>query len=100
MKLVIINAVASTKSTTANVPEMTPVPREELLWQDPLPAVTHELIGDANILTLKSKILASGLTVSELDLPHGPQHQRSAAPTSAVGLTAHGFVSPRKRTGP
>ena len=42
------------------------VPREELLWQDPIPAVNHELIGEADIAALKAKILASGLSVSEL----------------------------------
>ncbi|NCU03794.1 MAG: catalase/peroxidase HPI, partial [Chitinophagaceae bacterium] len=42
------------------------VPAEELIWQDPVPAVTHELINDADITALKGKILASGLTVSQL----------------------------------
>ena len=42
------------------------VPREPQLWQDPVPAVTHELIGAKDIASLKEKILASGLTVSEL----------------------------------
>ena len=42
------------------------VPREELLWQDPLPAVDHELINAADVATLKSKVLDSGLTVPEL----------------------------------
>jgi catalase-peroxidase len=42
------------------------VPAEELIWQDPVPAVTHELINDADIVALKGKILASGLSVSEL----------------------------------
>jgi len=42
------------------------VPKEELLWQDPIPAVDHELIGEADIAALKAKILASGLSVSEL----------------------------------
>ena len=42
------------------------VPVEELIWQDPIPAVTHELINDEDIATLKSKILASGLSVSQL----------------------------------
>jgi catalase-peroxidase len=42
------------------------VPDEELIWQDPIPAVNHELIDDENITTLKGKILASGLSVSEL----------------------------------
>ena len=42
------------------------VPKETLIWQDPVPAVDHALIGDAEIAALKAKILASGLTVSEL----------------------------------
>jgi len=42
------------------------VPQEELLWQDPIPAVDHELIGEADIASLKSKILSLGLSVSEL----------------------------------
>ena len=42
------------------------VPAEELIWQDPVPAVTHPLIDDKDIIALKSKILASGLSVSEL----------------------------------
>ncbi|GIV70225.1 catalase/peroxidase HPI [Caldilinea sp.] len=42
------------------------VPQEELLWQDPIPAVNHKLIGPAEIAELKQKILASGLTVSQL----------------------------------
>src|SRR6516225_6642401 len=42
------------------------VPKEELKWQDPIPAVDHPLIGDADIAALKSKILGSGLTVSQL----------------------------------
>jgi catalase-peroxidase len=42
------------------------VPAETLLWQDPVPAVTHELIGAADIASLKRQILASGLPVSQL----------------------------------
>jgi catalase-peroxidase len=42
------------------------VPKEELIWQDPIPAVNHPLIDDADIAALKSRILASGLTVSQL----------------------------------
>ena len=42
------------------------VPAEELLWQDPVPAVDHELIGKKEIAALKGKILESGLSVSEL----------------------------------
>jgi len=42
------------------------VPEEELIWQDPVPAVDHELIDEKDIADLKSKILASGLSISEL----------------------------------
>lgn len=42
------------------------VPQEELLWQDPIPAVDHELVDDNDIASLKAKILESGLSVSEL----------------------------------
>jgi catalase-peroxidase len=42
------------------------VPRERLLWQDPIPPVTHEVIDAADIAALKSQILASGLTVAQL----------------------------------
>ena len=42
------------------------VPKEELIWQDPIPAVDHALIDDRDIADLKVKILASGLSVSEL----------------------------------
>jgi len=44
----------------------TDVPAENLLWQDPLPALTHPLVDAADITALKAKILASGLAVSEL----------------------------------
>ncbi|HVW78076.1 MAG TPA: catalase/peroxidase HPI [Alloacidobacterium sp.] len=42
------------------------VPTEELIWQDPIPAVDHKLIEDQDIAALKSKILSSGLSISEL----------------------------------
>jgi catalase-peroxidase len=42
------------------------VPKEHLLWQDPVPAVDHPLIGEAEITALKAKILASGLSVAQL----------------------------------
>jgi len=42
------------------------VPKEELIWQDPIPAVNHPLINEKDIADLKTKILASGLSVSEL----------------------------------
>ena len=42
------------------------VPKEQLIWQDPIPAVTHKLIDDKDIASLKTKILDSGLSVSVL----------------------------------
>src|SRR3989440_6500194 len=42
------------------------VPKESLIWQDPIPAVNHELASEQDIASLKTKILASGLSVSEL----------------------------------
>mgnify|MGYP003638743812 CR=1 FL=1 len=42
------------------------VPDEELLWQDPVPAVDHELIGEQDVAELKAKLLDSGLSISEL----------------------------------
>jgi catalase-peroxidase len=42
------------------------VPSETLIWQDPVPAVTHELIGAEDVAALKAQVLASGLTVSQL----------------------------------
>src|SRR5438046_8369203 len=42
------------------------VPQETLIWQDPVPAVDHELVSDADVADLKAKILESGLTVSQL----------------------------------
>jgi catalase-peroxidase len=42
------------------------VPKEELIWQDPIPRVDHELIDETDISTLKDKIIASGLSIPEL----------------------------------
>lgn len=42
------------------------VPQEQLIWQDPIPAVTHVLVSDQEVAALKTKILASGLNVSQL----------------------------------
>jgi catalase-peroxidase len=42
------------------------VPKETLLWQDPVPAVDHELIDEQDVAALKSKLLASGLSISQL----------------------------------
>jgi catalase-peroxidase len=42
------------------------VPKEALIWQDPIPAVDHPLVGDAEIASLKASVLAAGLSVAEL----------------------------------
>ena len=42
------------------------VPSEELIWQDPVPTVSHKLIDESDIAALKSKLLATGLTISQL----------------------------------
>ncbi len=42
------------------------VPTEELLWQDPVPAVNHDLVNESDVADLKKRILASGLSISEL----------------------------------
>ncbi len=42
------------------------VPKETLIWQDPVPAVDHKLIGERDVAALKAKILASGLSISQL----------------------------------
>jgi catalase-peroxidase len=42
------------------------VPAEELIWQDPVPARDHELVGEQDIAALKAKVLASGLTIAQL----------------------------------
>jgi catalase-peroxidase len=42
------------------------VPKEILIWQDPIPAVNHPLVEEKDVAALKAKILASGLSVSQL----------------------------------
>lgn len=42
------------------------VPKKELIWQDPIPTLNHKVVGDRDIASLKKKILASGLSVSQL----------------------------------
>ena len=44
----------------------TEVPKQDIIWQDPIPAVNHKLIGEQDIASLKGKILASGLSVAQL----------------------------------
>jgi len=42
------------------------VPKEELIWQDPVPAVDHELVNEADVTEIKKRVLASGLSISQL----------------------------------
>jgi len=75
------------------------VPTEELIWQDPVPAVDHDLIDAADIAELKAKILASRLPIRHSSRPPGRRPQPSAAPTNAAGRTGRASVSRRKRIG-
>ena len=75
------------------------VPAEELIWQDPIPAVNHKLIGEKDIASLKGKILASGLSIPNWCRPPGRRRPPSVAPTSAAVRTVHVFVWRRRRIG-
>ncbi len=75
------------------------VPAEELLWQDPVPAVDHKLIDAKDIAALKAKILASGLSIAQLVSTAWASARRSAAPTSAAERTGRASASARRRIG-
>ena len=76
------------------------VPKETLIWQDPIPAVDHPLIGEEDIAALKAKILAvRPVGVRSWCRRRGPRPRRSAAPTSAAARTARASASRRRRTG-
>ena len=75
------------------------VPKETQIWQDPVPAVNHELISEQDVATLKAKILASGLSIPSSWALHGLRHPRSVAPISAAGRTGRVSALRRKRTG-
>ncbi len=74
------------------------VPKEVLIWQDPVPAVNHELINDRDAAALKDKLLAA-CRCSNWSRPPGPRPRRSAARTSAAAPTARAFGSARRRIG-
>ena len=64
------------------------VPAEELIWQDAVPVVDHQLIDEQDITELKGKIIASGLSVSQLaGVAWASASPLSAAPTSVAGPT-------------
>ena len=75
------------------------VPAEELIWQDPVPAVDYELIDTDDIKLLKPKSWPPGCRYRNSSQLHGLQLLLSAAPTSAVALMGHVFVLRRKRIG-
>ena len=76
------------------------VPKETLIWQDPIPAVDHPLIGEQDIAELKAKILASGLIgVRSWSRPPGRRPRPSAAPTSAAARMARASASAPRRIG-
>jgi catalase-peroxidase len=72
------------------------VPREDLIWQDPLPRVAQKRIDAKDAATLKAKILASGRNWSG---QLGPRRPRSAEPICAAARTARAFASRRRRIG-
>ena len=74
------------------------VPAEELTWRYPIPAVDHELVDAQDVVSLKAKILASGLAVSQL-VSRGRRRRRSAVPTSVAARTELEFAWRRKRIG-
>ena len=75
------------------------VPAEPQIWQDPVPAVDHALIGEQDIAALKAKILASGCRSRNWSRPRGLRLHPSAAPTSEAEQTARAFALNRRRTG-
>ena len=75
------------------------VPREPQLWQDPVPAVTHELIGAKDIAASRARSSHRDCPSPSWSRPPGRRRRRSAAPTSAVAPTARAFASRRRRIG-
>ena len=64
------------------------VPQEELLWQDPVPAVDHELVDDADVAALKAQILDPAFRCRSWSQRRGRRRRRSASATSAAAPTA------------
>ncbi len=75
------------------------VPAEELIWQDPLPAVDHVLIDDQDVAALKGKILQPGCRSRSWCRRPGLRRRHSAVPTSAAGPMARVSAWPHRRTG-
>ena len=75
------------------------VPSETLIWQDPVPAVDHELVDAADIAALKSQILAAGLPVSQLVSAAWASASSFRGATSAAAPTARASASSAERVG-
>ena len=76
------------------------VPSEILLWQDPVPAVDHELVDADDVAALKEQVLASGLTVAQLvSTAWALGWRRSGAATSGAAPTAPASDWSRRRAG-
>ena len=75
------------------------VPQETLLWQDPVPAVDHELVDADDVAALKAQVLESGSPSRSWSPPRGPRPRRSAAATSAVAPTVPGSACSRRAAG-
>ena len=75
------------------------VPKEELIWQDPVPAVDHALINDKDVEALKAKFWRPASRSPSSSTPPGLRPRPSAAATSAAAPMARASASRRKRTG-
>src|SRR5450756_2332504 len=74
-------------------------PKETLIWQDPIPAVDHPLIGEQDITALKAKSSRRDCRFPSWSRPPGRRPRRSAAQTSAAVPTARAFASRRRKIG-
>jgi len=75
------------------------VPKEPQIWQDPVPAVDHELIGENDIAALKAKILASGLTISQLVTAAWASAASFRGSDKRGGANGRAFALRRRRIG-
>jgi len=75
------------------------VPAEELIWQDPIPAVNHKLIDEQDIASSRARSWLRGCPYPNWCRPPGRRRPPSVAPTSAAVANAHEFASRRRRIG-
>jgi catalase (peroxidase I) len=79
--------------------ELVKSPAEELIWQDPVPAVDHELIDTQDITELKSRLLDSGLSIPQLVSTDWASASTFRGSDMRGGANGAESVSPRRRTG-